>query len=94
MSSSEPFVIHSAEQVLRFTRADRWDDLPEARKVQLGFNLGVLALALDLSKEDSYLLLTKAREGRIAMKALRHRLLELIKAEGLVLDQDKVLRPF
>ena len=30
------FLIHACEQVLRFTQAERWDDLPEAIKVQLG----------------------------------------------------------
>ncbi|MEN1726884.1 MAG: hypothetical protein AAGJ52_00465 [Pseudomonadota bacterium] len=66
MSTTDSFIVHSAEQVLRFTRADNWDALPEARKVQLGFNLGVLALGLGLEKEDSFDALTATREGRLS----------------------------
>jgi hypothetical protein len=94
VSTPDPFIVHSAEQVLRFTRADRWDDLSEARKVQLGFNLGVLALGLGLSKEDSYLALTEAREGKISMSEFRDHILELIAAKQIPVDLEKVLRAF
>jgi len=29
----EDFIIHACEQVLRFTKVDKWDDLSEERKV-------------------------------------------------------------
>ena len=63
------FVVHAGEQVLRFTRADKWDDLTEARKVQLGFNMGVIALSLDLGKNQSFDLLAGVREGNLSMAA-------------------------
>ena len=40
------FVTHGCEQVLRFSRVDSWDALSEEIKVQLGFNMGVVALGL------------------------------------------------
>jgi hypothetical protein len=94
MSTPDPFIIHSAEQVLRFSRADQWDDLSEARKVQLGFNMGVLALGLGLSKEESFMALTDAREGRISMNAFRNHLLELIASRKIPVDQGNVVRSF
>lgn len=71
----------------------RWDDLPEARKVQLGFNLGVLALGLDLEKGDSFDALTAAREGTLSMTDFRNHLLEVITAHGIDVDPSKVSRP-
>jgi len=94
MNPNKEFIVHSAEQVLRFTRVDRWDDLPETRKVQLGFNLGVLALGLDLEKADSFDALTAAREGRLSMTAFRSHLLEVVTTRGIAVDPGKVSRPF
>jgi hypothetical protein len=50
--TKEEFTKHACEQVLRFSIVEKWDDLSEARKVQLGFNMGAMSLALNLSKED------------------------------------------
>jgi len=94
MTTPDEFVVHSAEQVLRFTRVDQWDMLSEARKVQLGFNMGVLALGLGLSKEDSFVALTDAREGRTSMAAFRKHLQDVIAKSKIVVDQDKLSRPF
>jgi hypothetical protein len=94
MSAPDPFIVHSAEQVLRFTRANHWDDLSEARKVQLGFNMGVFALGLGLSKEESFIMLTHAHEGRITMDKFHEHLLEIIDSKGIVVDHGRVLRPF
>lgn len=88
------FVIHGCEQVLRFTRVERWDDLSEAVKVQLGFNMGVVALGLDLSKEDSYLPLVDAREGRMTMASFHQHLKSLIDAHKVPVDEAKIARPF
>ena len=46
--TKENFTIHACEQALRFTRVDKWDDLSEEVKVQLGFNMGAMALGLEL----------------------------------------------
>lgn len=89
----DDFITHAGEQVLRFTRVERWDDLSEARKVQLGFNLGVLALGLKLAKTESFDVLTAAREGRISMPAFRQHLLSLIAAHQVVVDETKIARP-
>ena len=46
----DEFTIHACEQVLRFTQVEHWNDLPEEFKIQLGFNMGVVALGLKLTK--------------------------------------------
>ena len=88
------FVIHGCEQVLRFTRAEHWGDLPESVKVQLGFNMGVVALGLNLAKEDSYTPLVNAREGKITMADLHKHVQSLISAHKVPVDEAKIARPF
>ena len=90
----DEFIIHGCEQVLRFTQVNKWDDLTEAVKVQLGFNMGVVALGLNLSKEDSYQPLVDAREGRISMQAFRAHMKSLIDAHKVAVDEAKINRPF
>lgn len=46
------FVIHACEQALRFTSVDKWSDLSEERKLQFSFNVGVMALGLNLTKNE------------------------------------------
>ena len=48
------FVIHACEQTLRFTTVNKWEDLSDKLKMQLSFNVGVMALGLDLSKDEGY----------------------------------------
>jgi len=72
MKNIDQFLIHGCEQVLRFSRVDKWSELSEERKVQLGFNMGVVAHALGLTKEESYLALTSVREGKTSMQDLRN----------------------
>ncbi len=88
------FIIHSCEQVLRFTRVEHWHDLSEERKVQLGFNMGVVALGLKLNKEDGFLTLNNAREGIITMKNFRDHLKSLIESKQIKMDEVKIARPF
>lgn len=90
----DEFVVHGCEQVLRFTRVEHWDDLSEALKVQLGFNMGVVALGLKLSKEESFQALADAREGRISMRALRDHMRSLVASHGIEVDEAKIARPF
>jgi hypothetical protein len=93
MTQSE-FIKHACEQVLRFTRADKWDDLSEAVKVQLGFNMGAMALGLSLPKEDGFLALANAREGKTTMAAFRQHLQSVIKAHNIAVDPAQIARPF
>ena len=88
------FVTHSCEQVLRFSQVEHWNDLSEERKVQLGFNIGVVALALNLTKEESFQALTHAREGQISMHELREHLRSLITAHHINKKKKKIARPF
>ena len=90
----DDFIIHACEQVLRFTGVNNWDDLTEDRKVQLGFNLGVVALGLQLTKAESFESLTNARQGNISMQAFQEHLRSLILSHDVKVDETKVLRPF
>lgn len=88
------FIIHSCEQVLRFTQVEQWNDLSEERKVQLGFNMGVVALGLKLTKEEGFLTLWSAREGKISMRDFRNHLNTLIMSRQIKVDEAKISRPF
>jgi len=90
----DDFTIHGCEQVLRFTQVDRWDDLSEALKVQLAFNMGIVALGLKLTKAEGFQALADAREGRVSMKAFRNHLRSLIASHNVEVDAAKIARPF
>ncbi len=92
--TQEEFVKHACEQVLRFTQVENWDDLTEELKVQLGFNMGAIALGLSLAKEDGFLALANARQGKITMSAFREHLLTVIESHRIVVDAAQVARPF
>ncbi|MFA6159948.1 MAG: hypothetical protein WC678_02550 [Parcubacteria group bacterium] len=88
------FVIHACEQVLRFTQIDKWDDLSEELKVQLGFNMGVVALGLSLTKEEGFQALANARKGIISMQTFRDHLRFLIISHKIEVDEANIARPF
>lgn len=90
----DQFVIHGCEQVLRFSRVERWDDLSEAVKVQLGFNMGVVALGLKLTKEEGFQALADVREGRTSMEAFRKHLRDLVASRNVAVDEAMIARPF
>ncbi|OHA18200.1 MAG: hypothetical protein A2664_01895 [Candidatus Taylorbacteria bacterium RIFCSPHIGHO2_01_FULL_46_22b] len=90
----DDFIIHGCEQVLRFTQVEHWDDLSEERKVQLGFNMGVIALGLKLNKAESFQVLSDAREGKISMQAFRSHLKSLIDSHQVKVDEEKIAKPF
>ena len=90
----QDFVIHACEQVLRFSRVEKWDDLSEARKVQLGFNLGVVVLGLELTKAEGYQALADAREGKITMRDFQNHLKSLIVAHGVKVDDANIVLEF
>ncbi|MFA5967079.1 MAG: hypothetical protein WC805_00985 [Patescibacteria group bacterium] len=90
----EEFVTHACEQVLRFTQVEKWDDLSEELKVQLGFNMGVLALGLSLTKDEGFLALSNACQGNISMQAFREHLEALVTSHKVKVDEAKISRPF
>jgi hypothetical protein len=90
----DDFLIHGCEQVLRFTQVDKWDDLSEERKVQLGFNVGVVAHGLDLTKEESFQPLSDMRQGVKTIQAFREHMKSLIESHGVEVDEANIARPF
>ena len=90
----DDFITHACEQVIRFSSVAKWDDLSEERKVQLGFNLGVAALGLGLSKNDGYMSLANAREGLISMDELNKHLRAVIASHKINIDEKKIARHF
>jgi hypothetical protein len=91
---NQEFIVHACEQVLRFTQVNKWDDLSEEVKVQLGFNMGVIALGLNLNKEEGYLSLSNARKGNISMREFHEHLLTIINFHKIIIDKAKVDKPF
>jgi hypothetical protein len=94
MVTKEEFTKHACEQVLRFTQAGNWNDFSEEVKVQIGFNMGAMALGLNLSKEDGFLALANLRKGIISMEEFREHIRDLIKSYNIVIDEAMVDRPF
>jgi hypothetical protein len=90
----DKFIIHSCEQMLRFSRVKEWGDLSEERKVQLGFNMGVMAHGLNLSKEDSYTALSNLREGVITMPVFREHIQSIVNLHQIEVDEVNISKPF
>jgi hypothetical protein len=94
MITQKEFIIHACEQVLRFTQVDQWDNLSEKIKIQLGFNMGAVALGLSLTKEDGFMALSDARQGKISMPAFRKHIRTIINTHKIIVNEDNVSRPF
>jgi len=88
------FVIHACEQVLRFTQVNTWDDLPEERKVQLGFNMGVVSLGLNLTKQEGFQALSDVRSGLVSIQEFREHLRSLIISHEVEVDEANISKPF
>ena len=88
------FITHACEQVLRFTQVNKWGDLSEDIKVQLGFNMGVVALGLNLTKEEGFLALANASQEIISMQTFRGHMMNLIVSHKIQVDQAQVARKF
>ncbi len=88
------FITHGCEQVLRFSQVERWGDLPETIKVQLGFNMGVIALGLKLKKEDGFQVFTDMREGKISIQDFRNHIKSLVESHQIKVDEAKIARSF
>jgi len=92
--TKEEFIKHACEQVLRFTQVDKWNNLSEEVKIQLGFNMGAMALGLSLSKEDGFLALSNARDETISMEKFHEHIKSVILSHKIVVDEAKIARPF
>ncbi|MDO8646946.1 MAG: hypothetical protein Q7R70_00835 [Candidatus Diapherotrites archaeon] len=92
--TKEEFTKHACEQVLRFTQVNNWNDLSEELKVQLGFNMGAMALGLNLSKEEGFLALSNARNGNISMTKFHEQVKSVILSHKIIVDEAKVAKPF
>lgn len=88
------FTVHACEQVLRFTQVDKWNDLSEKLKMQLGFNMGAMAHGLELTKEDGFLALSNLRQEVISMQTFREHIKSLVTSHGVVVDEANIARPF
>ena len=88
------FIIHGCEQVLRFSQIKSWDELSEERKVQLGFNMGVMSLGLNLSKEEGYATLARVREGSLTPQEFHNKMRALISSRNIPVDEANVSKPF
>lgn len=91
---TEDFVVHACEQVLRFTQVDKWDDLSEELKVQLGFNMGVVALGLSLTKQEGFQALASASNESMSMQEFRDHLRSLIISHKIEVNDENVAKPF
>jgi len=92
--TQEEFSTHACEQMLRFTQVEKWDDLSEELKVQLGFNMGAMALGLNLSKENGFLALANARQKIISMQEFREHLKSVITSHEVKVSEENIKRPF
>lgn len=88
------FIVHGCEQVLRFSQVQNWNDLSEERKVQLGFNMGMMSLGLDLNKEEGYLVLAGVREGSLSIQEFHKKMRVLISSRNIPVDEMNVTKPF
>ena len=88
------FTIHGCEQVLRFSSIENWDDSSEALKVQLSFNMGIMALGLNLSKEEGYLNLVALREGEISTEDFHQKMRTTISEKNIPVNEENINKPF
>ena len=90
----DDFVIHSCEQVLRFTQVSNWNNLSEERKVQLAFNLGAMSHGLKLTKEEGFQALSDVRQGIETIQVFREKMQSLIESRGIKVSEANVNKPF
>ena len=88
------FVIHACEQVLRFTSVNKWGDLSEKLKVQLSFNMGVIALGLDLTKEEGYQSIADTCQEDMSVQELHKHLRSLIVSNEINVSEVNIAKPF
>ncbi len=91
---SKDLIVHACEQVLRFSSVNHWDDLTEERKVQLGFNMGVMSLGLGLNKQDGYIAMANAREGTTSVQALHQHVRNIVATHKVAISEANIAKPF
>lgn len=64
------------------------------RKVQLGFNMGAMALGLSLTKQEGFQALSDARSGLVSMQEFREHLKSLIISHKVEVDEAKIAKSF
>ena len=88
------FVIHACEQSLRFSTLNKWEDLSDKLKMQFSFNVGVMSLGLDLSKEDGYQSLADVCLGNLPMSEFHNHVRLLLESHEIKVSQENIERPF
>lgn len=88
------FVTHACEQSLRFSSADSWEGLTDEVKMQFSFNVGAMALGLDLPKEEGYQSLAKVCQGKTSMRDFHNHVRSLLESRGIKVSEENVARPF
>jgi hypothetical protein len=88
------FVIHACEQSLRFSNSIEWNDLSDKLKMQLSFNVGVMALGLGLSKEDGYQSLANVCSGESTMRKFHDHVRELVQIYKIEVNEENIKKPF
>ena len=88
------FITHACEQVLRFSTTEKWESLSEEHKVQLGFNMGVMALGLELSKEEGYKAMASMREGATSISEFREHIEALVSKYDVPVKEENINRPY
>lgn len=88
------FIIHACEQSLRFSTDSKWEDLSDKLKTQFSFNVGVMALGLDLSKEEGYQYLADVCQGKSLMSEFHDHVRSLLASRGIEVNEENIKRPF
>jgi hypothetical protein len=88
------FIIHPCEQSLGFSTYSNWADFSDKLKMQFSFNVGVMALGLDLPKEEGYQYLNSVCQGTISMAEFHSHVRSLIAKQGIVVNEENIKMPF
>lgn len=90
----QDFIVHACEQVLRFSQVDLWEDLSDERKLQLWFNMWVVALGLKLSKQEGYMNFSDLQKWNISTKTFRDNMRSIIESKDIPVQETQIQRPF
>ncbi len=88
------FVIHACEQSLRFSTAGKWEDLSDKIKMQFSFNVGVMSLGLDLTKEEGYQALADVCLGKSSMSEFHNYVRSLLVKKEIAVNEENISRSF
>ncbi len=91
---TKDFIIHACEQSLRFSTVSKWEDLSDKFKMQFSFNVGVMVLGLDVSKEEGYQYLANVCQGESSMNEFHTHVRSLLSNRGIEVSEENIRRPF